>query len=200
LIGWLVGWSVCRGGLVEGKRRLGNRSPSLPASIAAAAAAFVNANLPWKDRNQLGFTEILLQSAPLPALTPQCPQSPNHTHTHAFLAFSGTRNAFIWCWDCVFIILGVNDFIFGHPIEAVWVCWLDPFAWFSALHSALFCIFLFFCFPAPFTVWSSDLPGHPLSRLIALISSDSDYCCLRIVQLMCELRHHLRFLFLFIPP
>lgn len=29
-------------------------------------------------------------------------------------------------------------------------------------------------------------------RLIALISSDSDYCCLRIVQLMCELRHRLR--------
>lgn len=29
-------------------------------------------------------------------------------------------------------------------------------------------------------------------RLIALISSDSDYCCLRIVQLMCELRHCLK--------
>jgi len=30
------------------------------------------------------------------------------------------------------------------------------------------------------------------TRLIALISSDSDYCCLRIVQLMCELRHRLK--------
>lgn len=42
------------------------------------------------------------------------------------------------------------------------------------------------CGPCFFPAWS----GHPLSRLIALISSDSDYCCLRIVQLMCELRHH----------
>jgi len=90
--------------LVEGKRRLGNRSPSLPASItaAAAAAAFVNANLPWKDRNQLGFTEILLQSAPLPALTPQCPPiTQTHTHTHSWrsvaleMRLSGAGTAFL---------------------------------------------------------------------------------------------------------
>lgn len=39
------------------------------------------------------------------------------------------------------------------------------------------------------------LPASPRlasPRLIALISSDSDYCCLRIVQLMCELRHCLK--------
>lgn len=47
----------------------------------------------------------------------------------------------------------------------------------------------------PFPLLFSFSSSHSCSsspRLIALISSDSDYCCLRIVQLMCELRHCLK--------
>lgn len=55
-------------------------------------------------------------------------------------------------------------------------------------------------FPFPFPIFPFPLlfsfsSSHSCSsspRLIALISSDSDYCCLRIVQLMCELRHCLK--------
>lgn len=84
------------------------------------------------------------------------------THTHAFLAFSGTRNAFIWCWDCVFIILGVNDFIFGHPIEAVWLSGLR-----TLLPGFLYYIcLLFFLFPSSvhclvlWSAWASSVSAY----------------------------------------
>lgn len=100
-----------------------------------------------------------------------------------------------------FIILGVNDFIFGHPIAASMprrsfvIC---PVGHVQVPGSSFPFPIPHSPFPVPifpFPLLFSFSSSHSCSsspRLIALISSDSDYCCLRIVQLMCELRHCLK--------